>query len=103
VGDEADCYEESGMNVKTIKTAHKRMVADWNAWHIGVPADARPEPNISFEKGFNACLSWLWPLLTDAAAHVEATNEAEHMTDGFGPKRARASDRLLERLREAGL
>jgi hypothetical protein len=55
--------------------------------------------NTEYEVGFNAAVQMLVPLLQQAAPHVYASHNAEHMLDGFKPQ-PRKIDSLVWLLRE---
>lgn len=43
-------------------------------------------------------ITYLLSIISDCRIDVAATNEAEHMMDGFGPRTEQPSDELLSRI-----
>lgn len=75
-----------------------KMKNAWGRWHKDVPEDDRPNVNPSFHAGFEAAHDLLMPLLEKAAPHVYASAGANHMLDGFKPRR-RPIDELVEQIK----
>lgn len=53
----------------------------------------------AFKAGFILCHDLLMPLLIEAMPHVMGSHGADHLLDGFRPRR-RPIDDLVERLQE---
>lgn len=76
------------------------MLGAWLLWHNHIDDEDVPPINASFREGFEAAHSLFLPLLTLASIHVYTAAEAEHMLDGFTPKR-RGIDALVDQIKKA--
>lgn len=74
------------------------METSWSDWH-GSTIDDFPNVNISYEKGFDAACDKLIPLLEQASHHVYGSAGAEHLLDGFHPRRRQIDD-LVDSIKE---
>lgn len=70
----------------------KKMMYYWNRDHCALHV------GIGFEEGFNAACELFMPLLEMSAPHVFASASADHMLDGFSPRR-HPIDELVDRIK----
>lgn len=77
----------------------EKMKGAWVDWHADIAPEDIPSVNPSFQEGYEAAHELLMPLLQMAAPHVYASAGAEHMLDGFKPKKL-PIDELVNRIRD---
>lgn len=74
------------------------MLLAWAQWHCNLDHNDIPDVSLAYEKGFHAACEHLLTLLQQAAPHVYASAQAEHMLDGFKPRRHKI-DTLVEQIK----
>jgi len=76
------------------KTLKNKMIDGWHLWHSEMenPPDIPP----AYRRGFCDACDFILPLLRRALPLVEATAEASHLVDGFGPRDKNNHDRLVD-------